>query len=194
MSYNENPSYVNSTIPVTIAKGGTNATTMSTSTGIVKFDGTSLVTSTTAKIDSSNRQTNTSQPCFLAYLSASSANATGDGTVFTVPFDTVVYDIGSGFTVGASAHYTFPVTGKYRISIQAAAFTGTGVTSTSTIAVGTSTTVPGTNFDASLAFLIDATAADTLSITVTGAGGTKSSSVVGSASPYLTFISGELVC
>src|SRR5258706_10844124 len=45
-----------------IAGGGTNATSMSTTTGIVKYDGTSLVTSTTAKIDASNRYTNTSQP------------------------------------------------------------------------------------------------------------------------------------
>ncbi len=96
---------------VAINQGGTNAISMATSTGIVKYDGTSLVTST-AVIDSTNRLINTSQPCFEAYVNTSITDITGDATVYTVIFDTEVYDIGSNFNLATSV-FTAPVTGKY---------------------------------------------------------------------------------
>jgi hypothetical protein len=94
-----------------IANGGTNATSMSTSTGIVKYDGTRLVTSSTAKIDSSNRMTNTAQPAFMAYLVTTTTNNTGDNTLYTVTFDTVAFDQGSNFS--SSTTFTAPITGRY---------------------------------------------------------------------------------
>src|SRR5579885_1802284 len=106
---------INITAPVSIANGGTNATSMSTSTGIVKYDGTSLVTSSTAKIDSSNRTTNTSQPAFLAYKSSNSSNVTGDSTAYTVIFDTSVKDQNSNYNTGTGT-FTAPVTGMYLLS------------------------------------------------------------------------------
>lgn len=54
---------IDSNIPIELSKGGTNATTMATNSGIIKFDGTSLVTSSTAKIDSNNVYTD-----FSGYL------------------------------------------------------------------------------------------------------------------------------
>src|SRR5271157_4171130 len=51
-----------------IANGGTNASSMGTSNGIVNFDGTRLVTSSTALL-TSNVYSNSSQPSFRAYLS-----------------------------------------------------------------------------------------------------------------------------
>jgi hypothetical protein len=104
----------NSSNPVEIAKGGTNATSMATSTGIVKYDGTRLVTSSTALIDSSNRMTNTSQPLFMVDLNASQANATGDGTFFLVPFDDVLVDQGSNF---AQPYFTAPISGRYTFQL-----------------------------------------------------------------------------
>jgi hypothetical protein len=98
--------------PISIANGGTNATSMGTSTGIVKYDGTSLVTSSTAKIDSSNRYTNTSQPAFLAYLTTSVNDVTGDATVYQIIFDTESFDIGNNFNLSTSV-FTAPVTGIY---------------------------------------------------------------------------------
>lgn len=95
-----------------IANGGTNATSMATSTGIVKYDGTRLVTSSTAKIDSSNRYTNTSQPAFLAYLSAAVNNVTGDNTFYAVVWDSTKYDQNSNFDTTTGV-FTAPVTGKY---------------------------------------------------------------------------------
>lgn len=105
----------NSANPVEVAKGGTNATSMATNTGIVKFDGTRLVTSSTALIDASNRYTNTSQPMFLAYLNTDVTNATGDGTRYQVVYDTEVSDIGANFSTVTGA-FTAPVAGIYKFS------------------------------------------------------------------------------
>lgn len=99
-----------------IAGGGTNATSMSTSTGIVKYDGTSLVTSTTAKIDSSNRYLNSSQTSFLAYLTGNVTNATGDGTtVNPIVFNATLYNVGSGLNTSTGI-FTAPVAGLYVFS------------------------------------------------------------------------------
>ena len=100
----------NSNIPVELSKGGTNATSMATSTGIVKYDGTRLVTSSTALIDSSNRTTNTSQPCFRAYANLQS-DVTGDGTEYTVIFAHENFDQANNFD--ATSTFTVPVTGIY---------------------------------------------------------------------------------
>ncbi len=96
-----------------IANGGTNASSMATSLGIVKYDGTRLVTSSTATLDASNRYVNTSQPSFLVSVHTSSlSNVTGDGTEYTVLFNNSNYDQGSGYNSGTGI-YTCPVTGKY---------------------------------------------------------------------------------
>jgi hypothetical protein len=100
--------------PVTIPNGGTNAIAMSTVNGIVKYDGTSLVTSTTAKIDSHNYFTNTAQPSFLACLTANDNNVTGNGTIYTVGTNTpltILYNIAGAFT--AAGVFTAPVDGIY---------------------------------------------------------------------------------
>lgn len=105
---------IDSGIPIELAKGGTNATSFSTSSGIVKYDGTSLVTSTTALIDSSNRMTNTAQPAFLAYNDTSRADVTGDGTSYTLVFEVEVFDQGNCFD--GTSTFTAPVTGRYQFS------------------------------------------------------------------------------
>ena len=108
-----NPAF--GTLP--IAGGGTNATSMATSTGIVKYDGTSLVTSSTAKIDSSNRYTNTSQPCFTASRTGSYSNVTGDGTsVAPVIFDSTYINIGTSYSTSTGI-FTAPVAGNYLFSV-----------------------------------------------------------------------------
>lgn len=104
--------------PIVIAEGGTNATSMATSTGIVKYDGTSLVTSSTAKIDSSNRTTNTSQPSCLIWQTTIS-NVSGDGTIYTLIFNNSVFDQNSNFNTGTGT-FTAPVTGKYKFDVMIA--------------------------------------------------------------------------
>ena len=100
--------------PVSIANGGTNASSMSKTLGLVKFDGTRLITSTKATIDSSDRYTNTSQPSFLATASAVSS-VTGDGTLYTIIFNNETYDICSNFD--GTSTFTAPVSGTYLFSI-----------------------------------------------------------------------------
>lgn len=120
-NHQENPDYRRCTISfkpkvLEIAAGGTNASTMATSTGIVKYDGTSLVTSSTAKIDSSNRLTNTAQPAFKVSLTTTKTNVTGDGTVYQCVFDTTDFDQNSNITIGGTT-FTAPVTGKYHFDL-----------------------------------------------------------------------------
>jgi hypothetical protein len=52
------------------------------------------------------------QPSFLAYNSANDANATGDGTAFTVICNSEVYDQGGDYDT-ATGIFTAPVTGRY---------------------------------------------------------------------------------
>lgn len=102
-----------------INHGGTDATSFSTNNGTVKYDGTRLVTSTTALIDSLNRTTNTSQPCFLVYLTTNVSNVTGDGTPYNLLFDTPLFDQNSNITLNSSGKtiFTAPVTGNYLFNV-----------------------------------------------------------------------------
>ena len=57
------------------------------------------------------------QPAFSAYLSTSPTNVTGDGTAYTVIFDTVVKNQGSNYN-NATGVFTAPITGLYAFSVQ----------------------------------------------------------------------------
>jgi hypothetical protein len=193
--------------PLTIANGGTQASSMSTSTGIVKYDGTSLVTSTTAKIDSSNRMTNTSQPCFLVQVQTPISNVTGDGTVYSVLFDTTTYDQGSNITLNSSGKtiFTAPVTGKYLLQASITLTTATVaqqtqiriITTGRTYFAGFNLTNAGNSMGLPITCICDMTAADTALIQVFQGGVTKNASVSGSGSAtvgLVSWFSGNLVC
>lgn len=96
---------------IAINKGGTNATSFTQTNGIVTYNGTSLVNYAGPQIDSSGRYTNTTQPAFYAAVPATTANVTGDGTVYTIVFTSEQYDQGNIFN--GSTTCTAPVTGKY---------------------------------------------------------------------------------
>lgn len=147
---------------------------------------------------------NTQQPCFLAYLNSTAVNVTGDGTVARVPFDTVVFDNTGSFTTGASAQFTAPVTGRYLFStvveispgistttlfLSQFAATSRSLNGGLILYVTTGTTCAPTN-----TAIIDMTAGDTLRVNAVASNGTKTASIVGSASPYSTYVSGYLVC
>ena len=103
---------IGSNIPIEVSLGGTNATSFATNTGIVKYDGTRLVTSSTAKVDASNRFVNASQPAFCAYRSSLQANVTGNGTAVSLVYDTELYDITNNYN-NATGVFTAPVDGLY---------------------------------------------------------------------------------
>jgi hypothetical protein len=52
------------------------------------------------------------QSAFFAYLAGTASNVTGDGTTYTIAFDSELYDQNSDFNTGTST-FTAPVTGKY---------------------------------------------------------------------------------
>jgi hypothetical protein len=100
-----------------IGGGGTNATSFGTSQGIVVYNGTSLVNYAGPKISSSGIYTNTTQTAFNGYCHASYTDVTGDGTVYTIIWDTVTYDRGSAMNTSTGL-YTIPAAGLYLICPQ----------------------------------------------------------------------------
>lgn len=194
----------NSNVPVEITKGGTNATSMSTATGIVKYDGTSLVTSSAAKIDSSNRMSNTAQPAFLAYVNTTINNVTGDSTVYKVIFDTEVYDQGGDFDLGTSV-FTAPVTGKYLLQFSCLLNGGSTIGGANAKIITTARTYnntmnlsPGSTQAAStnISVIADMEAGNTATFNVSGSdGGGKIDDVSGlTGGEVRTYASGYLVC
>jgi len=123
-----------SNVPVEIAKGGTNANAMATANGIIKYDGTRLVTSATALIDAGNRYTNSSQPAFLAYATPQ-VNVIGDGTGYNIIFANALVNQGASFD-GVST-FTAPKTGTYLLG--------------TTISLGYAFVVGNNEFDLSIA-------------------------------------------
>lgn len=59
--------------------------------------------------------TSATKVSFFAYLSTTQNNVTGDGTIYTIPFDTTLFNIGSGFNTGTGV-FTAPVTGNYQFN------------------------------------------------------------------------------
>lgn len=188
-----------------IANGGTNATSMATSTGIVKYDGTRLVTSSTAKIDSSNRYTNASQPAFFSYLSATQNSVTGDGTVYTVVFDTVTANQGSNYATGTGL-FTAPVTGLYYFNCSVA-LSGLTVQTNATLIFHTvafdyyTAIINPTGIIAAgvLAFNtsvgpIPLSATNTIAVEIQVSGATKTVNVFGLGGAGFTYFSGYLIC
>lgn len=96
---------------LSIANGGTNAASMTTSNGIVKYDGTRLVTST-ANIDVNNVYGNVAQPYTDSWLFNGLTNVTGDGTTYTPVFDQTPTNTGGYFNV-ATGTYTAGTAGMY---------------------------------------------------------------------------------
>jgi hypothetical protein len=190
--------------------GGISGPGSSTSNGVATWNGiggTALLSPPTPLVSSSGVVTNSNQPCFLAYLSTTTTNATGDGTVYQVAFDTVVFDQGSNFTIGASANFTAPLTGKYFFTTTvtySGASPASGFVFITDLVATSKTMQTRTDLSGGTALgglntytnssIIDMTAGDTLFVNAESVGGTKTTSIVGGTTPYTTFISGYLMC
>lgn len=77
--------------------------------------GTALFNNSTVIIDSSGRLLNTTQPTFSAYISTSPSNVTGDATLYTIPYDSTNWNVGSMFNTSTGL-MTAPVTGTYQFN------------------------------------------------------------------------------
>ena len=147
-------------------------------------------------------RTMVAQPCFSAYNSVTDTNVTGDGTLATVDFDTVVIDQNTDF---ASDTFTAPVAGRYFLS---ASVTLSGVTASET---GSRIDIVTSNRDYNIGYgnvgalqqsglwqltsnvIADMDSSDTAVIKVLISGGTKVVDVFGTSAPGTWFM-GYLLC
>ena len=158
------------------------------------------------RIDSSGNVTMSNQPCFAAYNSANDTNVSGDGTAYTVDFNTEVYDLGGNF---ASDTFTAPVAGKYFLATKLNIFNVDADDHTTiTITLKTSNRDWGLNITNPEAYpntgvatcgihgsaLVDMDASDTAYIEVAVAGSVKDVGISGAGSPDRTWFSGYLCC
>lgn len=142
------------------------------------------------------------QPAFLGLLPSSDANATGNGTTYTLGGTTAlteVFDQNSDFTTGGV--FTAPVTGKYNFTLQmrtsgiAAATTMLLKIVTSNRTYTYSTAIAGeASICACTTALTDMDAADTSTFTIVVNGlGVDTATIVGNAAPF-TYVCGNLAC
>lgn len=137
-----------------------------------------------------------SKEIFSAYLSSTQSNVTGDGTVYTVLFDTVVVDTASSYNSGTGV-FTAPYTGNYLFNASInldgldiahveGIFSFSGSVYESRFArynMGAMATA-GT-FQQSGSMQIPMTAGDTMTVFAFVNSGTKTVDVVGAAAPTI---------
>lgn len=186
------------------ALGGTNANSFTQSNGIVTYNGTRLVNYAGPQISPSGILTNTTQPVFLVYLNSSVNNVTGDGTTYSVLFDTTAYDIGGNITLNSAGKtiFTAPVTGTYQFNLSlSATVVLIGISGEVQVTlIGTSSSYQnsafpynyiGGNFGISTTMKL--TAGDTVYANYLANAVSKNIGLVGGAAPFVTWWSGYLV-
>jgi hypothetical protein len=141
------------------------------------------------------------QPCFLAYNSASDADQTGDGTVYTVVCNTEVIDANADYDTGTGI-FTAPVGGKYLLQFQVILSQLGTAHATHTLLIVTSnrTYTFEDNFASNpfgqrtltCSVIADMDAADTATFQIQISGSTKTVDIFGGAAPF-TYVSGMLV-
>ncbi|MFI5332582.1 MAG: hypothetical protein ACHQVS_00605 [Candidatus Babeliales bacterium] len=94
------------------AHSSTFGSTITTSSTIIRSGSGNITNNTGFTVNSGGVNYNTKQPAFLAYLSAPVTDVTGDGTTYTVAFNTTLYDQASNFNTGTFT-FTAPITGIY---------------------------------------------------------------------------------
>lgn len=184
--------------------------------GIDSSDAAKLKIGKSASLDFNNMRVMTTdgertmplQPAASSYLSVSTLNITGDGTVATIPFNVEIFDQNSDF---ASNTWTAPVTGIYlilcSIDVQNSLTTGATIFGASIVTSNRTYTLhagPGrknianyyssnNGINRNFMQLCDMDAGDTAYITLTGSGGTKTDDLVWSSNVF-TFFSSTLIC
>jgi hypothetical protein len=158
-------------------------------------------------IDSTGAVTFPLQPAFLAYLPTSDTNATGNGTIYTLGSGTAltsVFDRGSNFN--SNGTFTAPVTGIYLFSLVLQVSNMTLMTESLCSIITTARTYKGGIinpttvkslsgiYSFSMTQLCDMSVNDTATFTCRISNGlSASATIVGSSSPYSSYVSGHLV-
>jgi hypothetical protein len=181
--------------------GVDNSPTSPTADPFVISQGTALGTNNIMSVATSGEINYPLQPAFLTYLNADIGSVTGDGTLYTVVFDTEVFDQ-NGDLSGAT--FTAPVTGKYSLyagvkmeAIGAANTQAYISLSTSNREYrdpqlnATACKTGANDFGVTISSLCDMDAADTAVVLAVAVGGTKTVGVGGS-SVLITYFSGNL--
>lgn len=156
--------------------------------------GTTNVTSNVANIFRPGITLSPLQPSFSAYASGGKTDVTGDGTAYTVLFDTKVYDRQTNYTT-ATGIFAAPFTGVYIFSttvfctgmttamtpISLALVTSTGTPTTATTTTIVPRTAVTTDNEVTLTGMFLMNAADTCKVVLTISGSTKTADVSGGA-------------
>lgn len=146
------------------------------------------------------------QCSFMAYLSSTATDVTGDGTNYTILFDTELWDIGSNYNA-ASGIFTVPTTGLYLFvagvtlgdlgaanTIVDTVFRNSAGTGYSAISDVTAVTARDVNNQLTTSTSVHyyLTAADTVKVTARAFSGAKIVDVIGGAT-VSTYFGGMLV-
>lgn len=145
------------------------------------------------------------QVFFSAFRSILDANATGDGTVATVVFDTVAFNVGAAYNI-ATGIFTAPSNGLYSFcstimvsdldplhDVFEMAMVGTAEDVGGNVSnPGVAFSIPhGNSFAQNMSTIIQMNAADTLEVRVVVDGATKTVDIFGQALPgYITWFRG----
>lgn len=134
-------------------------------------------------ISSAGEVTMAAQPLVIANLTTGGTNETGDGTAFTVTFNTETKDQNADY---ASPTFTAPVTGSYEVSTHVSCAGITSAHTSSILSIITSNRTYSTIFNPFAIFdatngvvswvrsvIADMDAADTLTVTIKVTNGTK---------------------
>ena len=187
--------------------GGITGPGSSTDRAISTWNGTAgsaLFNNSTTNIDSTGRFTNSAQPCFCAILSTTQSNVTGDGTAYTIIFDTERFDRGSNYD-NTTGIFTAPVTGIYHFSAYALYQNMNSATQADFRIETTAKTYlfgnyaaptlnAGQNWPIGFSLTVDMSAGDTAKIIAYVGNWTKTVNVFGDTATPRTGFSGFLVC
>ena len=164
--------------------------------GVSGLDGTETIVMTQA-----GEITYPTQPAFLAVLTTNRSNVTGTGTIYTIIFNSEVFDQNADFNLGTST-FTAPVTGRYQFDGRGT-ITGTTVMTTSELIMTTSNreyrsfkqfAALAGSYTNEISQLTDMDAADTAVLKIaTGGEGADTDDVLGTSQNYTAF-SGFLSC
>lgn len=152
------------------------------------------------------QMTNAKQAQFVATKTANSTNVTGDGTLYQVPFDSIVYNVNSCYN-SSTGTFTAPVAGTYLFEshVEITNISSSHTNSLLEVSVNASTNRLVYNFNArncansttfffvaAMSQIIPLSANDTVNMLLNVYGGTKTITVVGTGG-YDTYFSGHLL-